>query len=99
MTAAEFEARIATLAAAHADVLGYSEFEDAVGVVGPLRRATVAGAGHVVDVYLYPDGGAGLRIDGRWLAYELVDYSNPQTLLEDAYDRAAAAVEWIVQRA
>ncbi len=96
MTPAEFEARLDALAAAHADSVGYSGWEEAVGVVGPLRRATVAGGGHVVDVYLYGSGGAGLRIDWRWIAYEPVDYSTPAALLDDAWDRLLAAVELIV---
>ena len=99
MTPAEFEAKIAALAAAHPDTLGYSEFHDAVGIAGPLRRATLAGAGHVVDVYLFQDGGAGLRLDWRWIGYELIDYANPGILLDDAFDRLAAAVELIVERA
>ncbi|MCU1279129.1 MAG: hypothetical protein JWM53_2675 [bacterium] len=97
MTPIEFEARIAELAARHGDALGYSGFEDAVGIVGPLRRATLAGGGRVVDVYLYPDGGAGLRVDRGWIAYERFDYSDAATLLDDAFDRLAAAVELMVR--
>ncbi|MGZ3408336.1 MAG: hypothetical protein ACXVAN_17925 [Polyangia bacterium] len=93
MTPAEFEARIGELAARHPDAIGYSGFEDAVGIVGPLRRATLAGGGRVVDVYQYPDGGAGLRVGWSWIAYERVDYSDGGTLLDDAFDRVAAAVE------
>jgi hypothetical protein len=99
MTPAEFEARVDALATAHADTLGYSGFQEAVGIVGPLRRATLAGQGRVVDVYLYPDGGAGLRIGASWLAYERVDYSSAAVLLEDAFDRVVAAVEQLVGRA
>jgi hypothetical protein len=99
MTPTEFEARVDELAGAHSDTLGYSGFQDAVGIAGPLRRATLAGNRHVVDVYLYADGGAGLRIDWRWLAYELVDYANPEILLEDAYDRLVAAVEQMMTAA
>jgi len=98
MTPAEFEQRIADLAARHRDALGYSGFEDAVGIVGPLRRATLAGGGRVLDVYLYPDGGAGLRVDWSWIAYERVDYSDGATLLEDAFDRVSAAVELMLRR-
>jgi hypothetical protein len=97
MTPAEFEARIAELAAGHPDAIGYSDFEDAVGIVGPLRRATLAGGGRVVDVYLYPDGGAGLRVDWRWIAYERIDYSDAATLLDDAFDRLSAAVELMLR--
>jgi hypothetical protein len=97
MTPAEFEARIAALAARHPDAIGYSSFEDAVGIVGPLRRATLAGGGRVVDVYLYPDGGAGLRVGRAWIAYELVDYSDGGTLLDDAFDRLTAAVELMLR--
>ena len=93
MTPGEFEARIDALAAARADTLGYAGFQEAMGVVGPLKRATLAGRGHVVDVFLYPDGGAGLRIDRRWIPYERCDYSDGGTLLDDAYDRVLAAVE------
>ena len=96
MTPGEFEARLDALAARHPDSVGYSGFEDAVGRVGPFRRATIAGNGRVVDVYLYPDGGAGLRLDWRWLAYERADYSDAATLLDDAFDRLAAAVELMV---
>lgn len=96
MTPGEFEARVDALAASHEDTLGYSGFHEAVGVVGPLRRATLAGAGHVVDVFLYPDGGAGLRLDWRWIAYERVDYATPGILLDDAFDRLLAAVELMV---
>lgn len=98
MNPTELEARIDALAAAHADTLGYSGFEDVVGVVGPFRRATLAGGGRVVDVCLYPDGGAGLHIDWRWIAYERVDYSDVAMLLEDAYDRLLVAVESMLQR-
>lgn len=96
MTPGDFEARVDALAAAHADSVGYSGFEEAVGVVGPLRRATLAGNGRVVDVHLYPDGSAGLRLDWRWIAYERVDYADLATLLDDLYDRIAAAVELMV---
>ncbi len=96
MTAADLVARVDALAASHRDTLGYSGFHDAVGVVGPLRRATLAGNGHVLDIYLYDDGGAGLRLDWRWLAYERVDYSSDSALLEDLFDRLRAAVEHIV---
>lgn len=98
MTPAEFEARIGELAARHADAIGYSGFEDAVGVVGPLRRATLAGGGRVLDVYLYPDGAAGLRVDWRWIAYERVDYSDGAILLDDAFDRVSAAVDLMLLR-
>jgi hypothetical protein len=101
MTPAEFEARVAALAARHPDALGWSGFEDAVGIVGPLRRATLAGGAgtktDIVDVYLFPDGGAGLRIGTSWIAYERVDYSDGATLLDDAFDRIAAAVELMLR--
>jgi hypothetical protein len=97
MTPAEFEARIGALAARHQDAVGYSGFEDAIGIVGPLRRATLAGGGRVVDVYLYPDGGAGLRIDRSWIAYERIDYSDGAMLLDDAFDRLSAAVELMLR--
>src|SRR6185312_10837437 len=98
MTIVELEAKIEALAAAHPDHHGYSGFEEVVGKVGPFRRATLAGAGHVIDVCLYPDGGAGLHLDWRWIAYQLVDYSTEASLLEDLYDRLAAEVEQIVGR-
>ena len=98
MTLVELESRIEALAAAHPDHLGYSGFEEVVGKVGPFRRATLAGAGHVIDVCLYPDGGAGLHLDWRWIAYQPVDYSSSASLLEDLYERLTVAVEEIVAR-
>lgn len=98
MTPSELEARVEALALEHADTLGYSGFQEAMGKVGPLRRATLAGGGHVIDVYLFPDGGAGLRLDWRWLAYERVDYASVGILLDDLYDRILTAVEQIVGR-
>lgn len=96
-SAAEFEAAVEALAGEHADVLGWSGWEEAHGVAGPLRRATLAGNGRVIDVYLYADGGAGLRIDWRWLAYNLVDYSSAAMLFDDAWDALAAAVDSLLR--
>src|SRR6185503_7030313 len=99
MTPPELEAKIDALAAAHAEHLGYSGFDEVVGRVGPFRRATLAGGGRVVDICLFPDGGAGLHLDWRWIAYERVDYSSPDILLEDLYDRLMVAVEAMLERA